>query len=104
MASNFNINLGPHSNATQGNYKYITCDDIRVEYSGTFDSSVVVNDIVIGGVVKTTDVVIGVFDGGISDGNFDDSGTCLMSDLCTRVADLETAISTLQSSLNSHSH
>ena len=95
--------LGPHTNSTYGYFQYFVGDEIQIDNEAYLSKGTVKNNFLVKGRVKASDVEIGTF----SSPDFDDSnftGSCLMSDLCTDVAQLKLDVASLQSDLNSHSH
>jgi len=95
--------LGPHTNSTYGYFQYLVADEIQIDNEAYLSKGTVKNNFLVKGRVKATDVEIGTF----ASPDFDNSSftsSCLMSDLCTDVAQLKLDVASLQSDLNSHSH
>lgn len=103
--------LGPNTNSTYGYFQYIVADDIRVDNEVFLNKGTVLNNFLVKGVVKATQVQLGTFASttDVEDSTF--TASCLMSDLCSDVAQLkldvaqlESDVASLQSDLSNHSH
>ena len=95
--------LGPHTNSTYGYFQYFVGDEIQIDNEAYLSKGTVKNNFLVKGRIKASDVEIGTF----ATPDFDDStftGSCLMSTLCSDVAQLKLDVAALQSDLNSHSH
>ena len=101
--------LGPHTNSTNGYFQYLVADDITIDNECYLNKATVLNNHLVKGVVKTTNVQIGtftdpndIFDSGFTESyNLDDMYTDL-EQAKTDIATLQSQVSALQSSSHSH--
>ena len=103
--------LGPNTNSTYGYFQYIIADELTADNTGYFNKSITLNNSLVKGVVKTTNVFIGTFTdpNDIYDSGFTESYRLsdMYSDLQQAKSDISTLqgqVSSLQSDLSSHSH
>lgn len=103
--------LGPNTNSTFGYFQYIVSDELTADNVGYFNKSITLNNSLVKGVVKTTDVFVGTFTNpnDIEDSAFTESYRLsnMYSDLQQAKSDISTLqsqVSSLQSDLSSHSH
>lgn len=108
--ANYDIGgLGPHSNSTYGYFQYLVADEITIDNECYLNKATILNNHLVKGVVKTTNVQIGTF---ADPTDIYDSTFTATYDLNSLRSDLQQAqsdISTLQSQVSalqsdSHTH